>query len=409
MSARTRGDEVEEADAGVSHRLGLGAALLVALTLAVLLVLSAAGSALAQTGHVFHTSLVEAPPGTPLLEPEGVAVDAAGKVFVIDTPAAKVDVFSSTGTYLTQFALVGSSNSLAVDSSTGDVYVADSTADAVEVFKPNGSGGYELVSKWTGAATPEGAFGEVAAVAVNGSAGKVYVVDASESVVDVFKTQPPGPEETKEGKLLGTLTGAKPALEAPSGIALDPATGKVYVADSALDLIEVFNSSGAFEAKLKGTPKTFTSIFGIAVESGTGDVYVSGEIAEEESKRVEQYKPSGSSFELVGSLTTAGGGLGGQPHGLAVAPSGDVYVADTEKGAVEVFGPSVLLPTLSGTKVSAKSVRESATSTVSGRFEGKVNPEGVAAEYLFEYGETEAYGTSTTPASAGSGSSPSQP
>lgn len=40
------------------------------------------------------------------------------------------------------------------------------------------------------------------------------------------------------------------------------------------------------------------------------------------------------------------------------------------------------------------------------RLNGTVNPEGIATTYQFDYGTTTGYGTSTTPASAGSGSSP---
>ena len=59
-------------------------------------------SALAATGHKFLSQLSEAPPGTPLGAPEGVAVDKAGDVFVADAAAGVVDVFDSGGAFKAQ-------------------------------------------------------------------------------------------------------------------------------------------------------------------------------------------------------------------------------------------------------------------------------------------------------------------
>lgn len=42
--------------------------------------------------------------------PNGVAVDASGNVYVVDTDLDRVQKFSSTGTYLTQWGVNGSGN-----------------------------------------------------------------------------------------------------------------------------------------------------------------------------------------------------------------------------------------------------------------------------------------------------------
>ncbi len=362
-------------------------------------------SATAATGHEFLSSLREAPVGTALKEPGAVAVDhATGDVFVVDPPGGVVDVFSGTGSYLTQFG-EGALEAVAVDEASGDVYVADPGASAVDVFKPDGVGGYELFSKWTGAGTLAGEFSEVAGVAVDDSsssaAGDVYVVDSAQDVVDVFKPTPAGPQEADEGELVRTLTSAK--LEEPNGVVVSTAAGTagtVYVADSVKGAVDVFGAEGTYEKQQitgAGSPQgSFAgkeheegNVTGVAVDEATGDLLV----AEAERRVVSEFNAAG---EWVGWLTGAAPGRFGEPHGVAVGASGDIYVADPALGVVEAFGPGVVVPDVKTTKAS-KAERTAAM------LNGSIDPDGKAASYRFEWGESEAYGHSTAVASAGEG------
>ena len=196
----------------------------------------------------------EAPAGSALVEPAALAVQrSSGKVFLADPGAGLVDVFSSSGSFETDFGEgLLEAAAIAVDERSGLVYVA--SRGAVAVYKPNGAFEYEQMSEWSGANTPSDEFGEITGLAVDNSkgvsAGDLYVVDASENAVDVFKPKPAGAEETLEGTFLSTLAGAK--LEEPNGVAVNASTGAIYVADSAKGVIDVYGSSGAFEAKLTG-------------------------------------------------------------------------------------------------------------------------------------------------------------
>jgi len=66
-------------------------------------------------------------------------------------------------------------------------------------------------------------------------------------------------------------------FELPSGVAVNPTNGNVYVADRFNDRIQVFDSSGAFITKF-GTEGPgdgqFNEPFGVAVNPTTGNVYV---------------------------------------------------------------------------------------------------------------------------------------
>jgi phosphodiesterase/alkaline phosphatase D-like protein/DNA-binding beta-propeller fold protein YncE len=360
-------------------------------------------SAVADTGHEYVTRLGEAPPGTPVSEPTAIAIDqATGESFVADEGTGMVDVFGASGAYVGQFGEGLEASGVAVDEASGDVYV--SAQSVVDVFKPNSSGGYELLSEWTGANTPDALFGEVAGVAVDNStsasdphAGDVYVVDASNGVVDAFKPKPAGLEEAQEGAFVATLSGGR--LEEPNGVAVDSATGGVYVADSVKGVVDVFGSSGVFERKLTGAGSPNGTFLGseeeegnataVGVEEASGDVYV----VEGERHVVVQFNTGG---EWVGWITATPSGPFEEPDGVALAAGGDVYVTDDGTHAVNVFGPGVLVAHAATSKTS----KVGKTSAV---LSGVVGGEGKAAKYYFEWGTSEAYGSATATETAGSG------
>jgi hypothetical protein len=119
--------------------------------------------------------------------------------------------------------------SVAVDASTGDVLVLD--GNVVDVFRPELLGGYEFVRSITG--TPEGpfgsSFGSVHDLAVDGSSGEVYVAAGSSpnSLVDQFSSA---------GVYLGRITGVEntPAgnFSSVESVAVDPESRHVFVGDS---------------------------------------------------------------------------------------------------------------------------------------------------------------------------------
>ncbi len=379
-----------------------------------------AGSAEAAITHPFVSSLSEAPPGTKLIEPGSVAVDhATGQVFVGDLLAGHVDVYSSGGVYETQFGEQIEAAGIAIDEENGDVYVAEPYEEAVLVYRPDGHGGYQLLSEWYGAATPGNAFGEVTGVAFDNSkspsdpaAGDLYVLE-SEAIsegagtgvgaVDLFKPEPnpegAGEGEGHEGQFLRRLGGPK-LEEEPDAIAVDAATGRVLVGDSEKGAIYAYSDEGSFQEKLTGRGQPYGSfegeeeeegnVAGLAIEESSGDIYV----AEAEHDAVSQYSETG---EWLGWSTTAASGaaLSG-PRGVALASSSDVYVADAGAALVDLFGPGVTVPDAATGKAS-KLTRTTAS------LSGSIDGEGKAASYSFQWGESEALGQATPLQGAGTG------
>jgi hypothetical protein len=374
------------------------------------------GGAWGATGHVFVSSVSEAPPGTGLVGPGPMAVDgASGQVFVCDPLAGYVDVFDGEGVFVTRFGgglLEGVG--VAVDESSGDVYVADAFAEGIDVYRPDGSGGYVLASRWWGSRAPGGEFGEVAGVSVDNSGGPssgyVYVLEArtaggGPAAIDVYGPAPSTPEgeEGREGPFLGRLSGGK--LEHPNGISVDSGSGLVLVADSFLGAILTYSAEGGYEGKLtgKGSPygsfkshEELGNVAGVGVDGSSGDIYV----AEVERHVVSQYAHVGEEWKWQGWITTTPSGDLSEPRGVATSGSGDVYVTDAGLGVVDRFGPGVVVPSVTTEKVTKAEGGLTRTGAV---LLGTVNGEGEPSSYHFQYGATEALGSETLSQESGTG------
>jgi hypothetical protein len=359
-------------------------------------VLAGGGHALAAIGHGFVSRLSEAPVGTQLVAPDAVTVDrATGEVFVGDPAAGYVDVYAPSGAYETRFGegLLDAAG-VAVDEANGDVFVADGPHALMLVYGQDEKGGYRLVGRWTGEATPSKSFGVVAGVAIDDSAGpstgSVYVLEEraagmKEGAVDVFKPKlnPEAPEVAAEGGFVKRLSG--PTLEAPSSVAVSASTGRVLVADSFTGAVYAYNAEGSYEEKLNGKSSPYGSFAkgalagdaaGVAIDAASGDVYV----VEAERQVVSQYSPHG---EWKGWIAATPTGDLGSPTSVALGSLGEVYVADSAMGEVDRFAAGTIVPSVETGKVAKSSITRTTALLA-----GTINGEGQPSEYRFQYGET---------------------
>jgi hypothetical protein len=365
----------------------------------------------AAVSHKFLSSLSEAPLGTSLLEPSSVAVDrTTGQLFVGDTAAGFIDVYSSSGEYEAQFGggtlqVAG----IAIDESSGDIYVADSFHETVAVFAPEGKGGYQALATWSGTHTPGKEFGEVSGVAVDDSAGPsqgdVYVVEARavglpSGAVDVYEPRPnPVEGQGEEGEFLRRLPASK--LREPDGIAVSAGSGRVLVADGLSGVVLAYSPEGVFEESITGKGSPYGSfrgkteehgnVAGVAVDGTSGEIYV----AEAERHVVSEYSSTGA-WEGWTFATTSE--ALGEPRGVALSPAGELYVADAGLAAVEHFGPNMVVPSVETGKVAKASLTRTGAVLA-----GTTNGEGKAVQYSFEYGETPSLGSQTQTQTAGTG------
>ncbi len=238
-------------------------------------------------------------------EPWGVAVDAAGRVYVADTWNHRIQAFDSQGHFLGQWG-------------QGVLVDADFTV-----------GGR--------AQTPFGYYGP-RGIAVDGQ-DHVYVTDTGNERVLVYQVV--AVDGRVRGDYLyqwGTMGPEPGQFLEPVGIALD-ASGRVYIADTLNGRIQVFAPAGE---RVGSTPDATWQVTGWDSTSRENKPFIAA-------------GPGGQLYFTVperglvvgadakGAVLTAWGGSGSDmstfnmPIGVAVDAQGQVYVSDSGNGRVLVF------------------------------------------------------------------------
>jgi sugar lactone lactonase YvrE len=306
--------------------------------------------------------------GPALSHPQGVAVDRSGGVYVVDTGNHRIEKFKlanpcPVGTtqtdigvcFVSEWGSIGSAmgefnypTGIEIDS-LSDVYVADNSNHRVQKFSKDG----KFILEWGSEGTKKGEFGHPSDTAVDPS-GDVYVADTGNHRVQKFAS---------DGTFInawGSYGVADGKFRYPSSIAVDP-SGDVYVADTGNNRIQKFkiaNScpSGTTQIKTEVCFVTawdgiqgrgygqFKLPFGVAVDP-SGDVYV----ADNANHRIQKFKladpcPAGTTQIKAGvcfiSKLGSYGPRHGQfayPNGLAPDTSGNIYVADLWNNRIEKF------------------------------------------------------------------------
>jgi NHL repeat len=168
--------------------------------------------------------------------------------------------------------------------------------------------GYGFTGSFGSEGSGNGQFKEPSGVAVNDATGDVYVVDKGNSRVQWFDST-----GKFEGQFDGSGTPAA-SFSAPEGIAVDngtlsPSHGDVYVADVGNKVIDKFSTTGAYESQLTG----FGTLLGIAVDP-SGDLFVY-----EAESTVYEYSATGALLQRFATQ------FGTTTPGLAVDSSDDLY------------------------------------------------------------------------------------
>jgi hypothetical protein len=313
-------------------------------------------------------------------QPEAVAVDGAGNVYVADRQNMNIRKVTPTGVVTTLAGFAGQIGSadgtgsaasfwhpsgVALDGA-GHVYVADTDNNAVRkvtaagvVTSLAGSAGQRGNADGLGAAA---SFNYPQSVAVDGS-GNVYVADEGNNTIR--KVTPAGVVTTLAGfpGNAGSADGVGLAARFayPYGVAVDE-SGTVYVADSGNETIRKITPAGVVTT-LAGTPGQSGSADGsgaaarfnqpaaVAVD-GAGNVYVT----EKGNHTIRKVTPAGVVTTLAGAAGQSGSADGtgaaarfSYPWGVAVDGAGNVYVADSQNDTIRKVTPAGVVTTLAGT------------------------------------------------------------
>ncbi|MFQ5666209.1 MAG: SBBP repeat-containing protein [Candidatus Binatia bacterium] len=157
------------------------------------------------------------------------------------------------------------------------------------------------------------------------SGERLYVTDYDNGRVLVFNF---------EARTMQSLGDEAHGFARPFGIAVDD-KDNVYVVDSALKLVRVFDSSGRFLRNL--THESLERPTGIAIDARRRKVYVVDSASKDSENHVVHV------FDLDGTYLKALGGLGTEdgkfffPTYVAVDGDGKLYVSDTLNARVQVF------------------------------------------------------------------------
>jgi hypothetical protein len=329
---------------------------------------------------------------------------------------------------------IGRPNAVAIDQTTGNVYVTDHVTQTVRIFGAEGGAPVAGVpTEVTGAETPSGAFNfrvneTPVGVAVS-SSGELYIVDAGNRTVDKFKLEAgiykyvcqfTGFGNKGNGCLSNLGISKTEPLEPfvrPRGVAVDD-HGNVYIADSSGSVYEfnaadedvrkaavpepaglAVNSNGSvyvqdfegatYKLNLDASMEFEVTLFdenesyAIAVNPANNDIYV------DHLEYIDVYKEDGT---LLAEVRPGGEFIS---EGVAVnGVTGNLYASNNPNEAIEVFR----FAKLPDTKLAGGATLVGSEEAM---IAGEINPEEASGEangasYFFEYGPNRPFTFSTS-------------
>jgi sugar lactone lactonase YvrE len=305
---------------------------------------------------------------TGLLIPSAIALDSSRNIYVAndgsqDGSLDSVTVYpaNSNGNASPSANISGAGTALispaglAVDSS-GNIYVTDDMAvtgegnDYITVYAP-GSNGNVSPSNTLYAL----GLGAPAGIVVDSNKNLYVANDGStESGVDAITVYPP--QDLFPSETIGMDTG----LDSPDGIALD-LSGKIYVTNDAsngggLDSVNIYPpgsyAGGPVSTAIIGTSTGLTAPTGIAVNP-SGNIYVANSLGGSDGLGSVTVYSAGSAGNAAPSATISGNSSGdntgfNSPEGIALDSLGNLYVANAYGGPDGVGSITIYSPGANG-------------------------------------------------------------
>ena len=282
--------------------------------------------------------------------PEGVARDALGNLYVADARNCTIRKITPAGKVTTLAGKAGSEGttdgrgaaarffapSAVTRDAAGNLYVTDYLDFTIRKITPAGK-----VTTLAGKASSAGSADGLGAAArftnplgiICDAAGDLYVTDDNANTIR--KITPAGKVTTLAGKAgsAGSADGlgAAARFNDPAGMAFD-AAGTLYVADYLSGTIRKVTPAGEVTtlADSRGTAASFAGPTGIVLDEA-GNLYV----AEMDGDTVSRMTPAGEITSVAGQAGTAGSADGSGaaarfdgPAAIALDAAGNLYVSD---------------------------------------------------------------------------------
>ena len=268
--------------------------------------------------------------------PRDVTIDSSDNVYVLDSGNNRVEVFNSSGAFVSAWGKQGSGNGefytpsgIAVDSS-GYVYITDTLNYRVQKFDNNGN----FIRSWgTGPGAGLTQFRNPWGIAVDSITSEVYVADGENGRVSKYSTS---------GDYVGTFVVSDLSSHQPTDVAVD-LSGNVFVVDTSISAVEMFTRGGTLGDTWGLYGKNTGELCypaGIALDS-LGNIY----LTEFSNNRAQEFTSRGANLASWGSVGSALGQFN-SPYGIAVNTAGTIFVADMLNNRIQLFIDSILVPTL---------------------------------------------------------------
>ncbi len=263
-------------------------------------------------------------PATPLVNPHGLAVDAEGRLYVVDNTQKKIHVYDRRGGNYSLLPAKGdglvSPIGIAIDDQRGRVYVTDSAQAVVKIFakgedKPLGE-------------IKHGGLGRPTGIAVNTATDELLVVDTLHSGIQRYALA-----DLRLKGVIGLEGSETNQFHSPTHIAV-AADGTIFVTDALNFRVQVLSPEGKFIRRLGAAgdgPGYFSRPKGVAVD-GDGNIYV-----------VDALFDNVQVFDREGRLLMAFGKPGQElgefwlPSGIFIDRQNRIYVSDSYNKRVQIF------------------------------------------------------------------------
>jgi DNA-binding beta-propeller fold protein YncE len=261
---------------------------------------------------------------TPMANPHGLAVDAEGRLYVVDHFLKKVHVYDpKTKQYFLfpeQGAALVSPIAIAIDNKRGRIYVSDSAEAVVRVYTRDGAQPAGEI-RGGGMERPTG-------IAINEATDELLVLDTLNSVILRFSLDDHGLKGVvgMEGQEAGRF-------HSPTHISVSPG-GQIFVTDALNFRVQVLAPEGTFIRAFGAagnSPGYFSRPKGVAVDSD-GNIYVVDALFD----NVQVFDEAGRLLLSFGEPGSAYGEFW-LPSGIFIDSRDRIYVSDSYNKRVQIF------------------------------------------------------------------------